>query len=64
MRSFKRIGNRSLPETECEWGSEQRKQVLCLIPELRITWKVARELPTKPRSRDNFVNNVYRRVRF
>ena len=34
-----------------------------LIPEWS-TRKVARELPTKPRARDNFVNKVYRRVRF
>ena len=38
--------------------------MLCLIPELRITRKVARELHTKPIMRNNFVNKVYRRVRF
>ena len=32
-RSFKRIGNRSLPDTECERGSEQWEYVLRLIPE-------------------------------
>ena len=56
MRSFERIDNRSLPETECERGSRQRKQVLCLIPELMITGKVARELHTKPSMGNNFGN--------
>ena len=56
MRSFKRVGNRSLPETECERGSKQRKQVLCLIPGLRITRKVARELHTRPGARNNLKN--------
>ena len=56
MGSFELAGNRSLPETECERGSKQRKQVLCLIPELRITRKVARELRTKPSVRNNFGN--------
>ena len=36
---------------------------MCPIPEL-ITRKVAHELHTKPRVRDNFVNKVFRRVRF
>ena len=65
MRFFKRVGNCSLPETECERGSKQRKQVLCLIPGLRITRKVARELHTRPGARNNLKNRgVYRRVRF
>ena len=45
-----------LPETARERGSEQRELVLCLIPELTISQKVARELHMRPRARNNLGN--------
>ena len=56
MRSLKRVGNRSMPETKCKRGPEQWELVLCLIPELMISRKVARELHMRPRARNNFGN--------
>ena len=50
-------------QTEGERGSEQREQVLRLIPE-QITRQAARELHMKSSARNNFDNRVCRRVRF
>ena len=56
MRSFKRVGNRSMPETKCKRGPDQWEYVLCLIPELMISGEVTRELYTRPRARNNLGN--------
>ena len=59
MGSFKQIGNRSMPETAHERGSEQRELVLCLILELTISRKVACELHMRPRARNNLGNRGF-----
>ena len=56
MGTFERAGNRSMPVTGRERGSKQREKVLCLVPELMISRKVARELHTRPRVRTNYGN--------
>ena len=50
MGSFVRAGKRPMAETR------QRVQVLCLIPELMISRKVARELHMRPLARNNLGN--------
>ena len=55
-KQFQADRQSSLPETTRERGSEQRELVLCLIPELTISRKVARELPTRTRARSIFGN--------
>ena len=63
-RSFKRIGNRLLPEAKCERGSEQWEYVLRLTRLMisseggsRIRYEAMREEQT-------WEHGVYRRVRF
>ena len=46
----------SLPETSSKRGSKRQELVLSLIPELTISRKVARVLPTRTRERSIFGN--------